>query len=408
VDIARLAPFAAFIDTAMLIEGEAHAKLQGRGTLGEPDITGRVTAQKLGVALPAEGVTLTGGSLVAVLTQREIRLESFSIRGGDGVLTAQGTLARTGFDRASLDWRAERFTALARPDRRLVVTGNGNAALEAGKLSLTGKLRANEGEFEIGGSSLPKLGDDVVIVGRERRVPEAEARKLQRVAIDVYIDLGNQVQVSGEGLSVRLSGDMRVYTNAQGEMRGSGTVNARNGTFVAYGQRLEIERGRFFFNGPLTNPALDVVAMRKRQAVEAGVAVTGTLRNPVVRVVSNPPLPEGEALSWLLLGRAPGDAGTGELSALPLATGALLGRATAPIKSALKLDELGFRGAGAGDQFLTLGKRISDRLYVVFEQGLGAAESLLRLEYTLTRRIVLRLQAGEPTSVGVFYRRAWD
>jgi translocation and assembly module TamB len=408
VDIARLAPFAAFIDTAVLMEGEAHAKLQGRGTLGDPQITGAVTAQKLGLALPAEGVSLTNGSLVAVLAQREIRLESFSIRGGDGVLTAQGTLARTGFDTASVDWRAEKFTALGRPDRKLVVTGNGNAALEGGKLSLTGNVHANEGEFEIGGTALPTLGDDVVIVGREPRATEQEPRKLQRLALDVRVDLGNQVHVSGHGLTVRLSGDVRVYTGPQGDIHATGTVNARNGTFVAYGQRLEIDRGRLYFNGPITNPALDVVAMRKRQAVEAGVAVTGTLRNPLVRVVSDPPLPEGEALSWLILGRAPNEAGAGELSALPLATGALLGKATDPVKKALKLDELGLRSASAGDQFLTLGKRIGDRLYIAFEQSLGAAESVLRLEYTLTRRISLRLQAGVPSSAGVFYRRSWD
>ena len=54
------------------------------------------------------------------------------------------------------------------------------------------------------------------------------------------------------------------------------------------------------------------------------------------------------------------------------------------------------------------GDRIADRLYLVFEQGLGAAETILRLEYTLTRRIVLRIQAGEPTSAGIFYRRRWD
>jgi translocation and assembly module TamB len=409
VDVARLAPFAAFIETAVLIEGEAHAKLQGSGTLGDPQITGRVTAQDLGLALPAEGVSLRNGSLVAAIGAREIRLESFSIRGGDGVLTAKGTLARTGFDTASVDWRAEKFTALARPDRKLVVSGSGNAALEGGKLSLTGSVRANEGEFQIGGTALPKLGDDVVIVGREpRRELELEARKLQRFALDVRVDLGNQVHISGQGLSVWLSGDVRVFTNAQGEIRASGTVNARRGTFVAYGQRLEIDRGRVYFNGPITNPALDIVAMRKRQAVEAGVQVTGTLRNPVARVVSDPPLPEGEALSWLILGRAPNEAGAGELSALPLATGALLGKATDPLKNALKLDELGLRGGGAGDQFLTLGKRIGNRLYIAFEQSLGAAESLLRLEYTLTRRISLRLQAGEPTSVGVFYRRSWD
>ena len=142
--------------------------------------------------------------------------------------------------------------------------------------------------------------------------------------------------------------------------------------------------------------------------MEAGVALTGTLQTPLVRVVSDPPLPEGEALSWLVLGRSPNEAGTGELSALPLASNLLLGKAANPLKDALQLDELGLRGGAAGEQLLTLGKRLTDRLYLVFEQGFGAAQTLLRLEYNLTRRVVLRLQAGESSGGGVFYRRRWD
>jgi len=324
------------------------------------------------------------------------------------VLTAQGTLARVGFDRASLDWRAQRFTALGRPDRKLVVSGQGNAALQDKRLSLTGRLSVDEGRFHVGESPLPTLSDDVVIVGREPRKDERKERTFQNLALDLRLDLGNRMRVTGQGLSVRLGGELRVFTNAEGRLQASGTVRTRDGTFTAYGQRLDIERGEIFFDGPLDDPGLDIVAMRKRQAVEAGVALTGTLQTPLVRIVSDPPLPEGEALSWLVLGRSPNEAGTGELSALPIASNLLLGKAASPLKDALQLDELGLRGGAAGEQLLTLGKRLTDRLYLAFEQGFGAAETVLRLEYNLTRRIVLRLQAGEPSGGGIFYRRRWN
>ncbi len=410
VDVARLEPFAGLIDTTVLIAGEAHAKLQGRGTLSDPQITGQMTADRLAVALPAEGIDLRGGTLRAQLTERQIRVDSFSIRGGEGVLNAEGTLARAGFNEASVDWRAERFMVLTRPDRRLALSGKGNASLRAGKLALTGNLRATEGLFEIGTVKLPTLGDDVVIVGREsQRAPPSEAGKLPRTSVDVAIDLGNNVHVRGSGLDVWLVGNVRVQTNSQGEIRATGTVDAQRGTFAAYGQRLDIDRGRFYFNGPPSNPGLDILAMRKRQAVEAGVAVTGTLNRPLVRVVSDPPLPEGEALSWLVLGQGPGTASAGQLSALPLAAGALMGKVGDPLAKTLRLDEVGLRGSSnVSEQFLTVGKRITDRIYVVFEQSLGGAENLLRLEMTLTKRIALRAQAGQTSSVGVFYRFGWD
>jgi translocation and assembly module TamB len=410
-DIAQLAAFAAFIDTPLIVRGEAHARLQGRGTLADPRITGPVTADGLAIALPAEGIDLAGGTLRATLMANQIKVESFSIRGGEGTLTASGTLARGAYDRASVDWQANRFRLLSRPDRRLVVSGQGNAGLESGKLSFVGKATANEGLFDIGETTLPRIGNDVVVVGRPAPVkkPDAQA-SLKGVSVNLTIDLGNQVEVRGQGLQVWLSGDLHVYTDRQGQIVGKGTVNARNGTFVAYGQRLEIERGVFYFNGPVSNPSLDVVAMRKRQAVEAGVAVSGPLKNPLVRIVSNPQVPEGEALSWLLLGRAPDRANAGQLAALPLATSALLGKATGSISKRLHVDELGLRGSGGavGEQFVTVGKRISDRVYVYFEQGLRNTATLLRLELTITQRIVARVEAGTASSLGVFYRYKWD
>jgi len=87
-----------------------------------------------------------------------------------------------------------------------------------------------------------------------------------------------------------------------------------------------------------------------------------------------------------------------------------MGKAGAPIARALQLDDVGLRsGEGAtAQQFLTVGKRITDRLYLAFEQSLGGTESLLRLEMSLTQRISLRAQAGIPSSAGVFYRYSWD
>ena len=51
------------------------------------------------------------------------------------------------------------------------------------------------------------------------------------------------------------------------------------GYYTAFGQRLTVERGILTFSGPIDNPGVNALAMRKNQAVEAGVAVTGTLRN---------------------------------------------------------------------------------------------------------------------------------
>jgi translocation and assembly module TamB len=423
VRIAQLWPVAALIETAMVVRGEGRALIKASGTVADPVITGTITADRLALGLPAEGINLQDGTLRAQLTPKEVLIDAFTIRGGAGTLTAQGRIARARFDEAALTWQAQHFTLLDRPDRRLVVTGKGILGLDNGRVVLKGSARADEGLIELAGAgALPRLGEDVVIAGMPApgtaaaRIQEARgagakppAPGLERAVLDFNIDLGNNVLVRGHGLQTWLAGDLRLFTDARGEIRAKGTVETRRGFFAAYGQRLEIERGRVFFDGPLTNPGLDVLALRRRLAVEPGVQVTGTLDQPIVRVVSNPPLPEGEALSWLVLGRAPDTAQPGELDALPLVTTAILGRAGVPIARAFGLDEVGLRaGASPAEQFLTVGRRLTDRLYVGFEQGLGTAGSLLRLEYTLSPRLVARVQTGETSIFGLFYRRAWD
>lgn len=406
IAISRLAAVARFVDANMLVDGAVNATMRATGTLGKPVFNGEVVGERLAFALPPQGVDLRGGTLRAVVNERAIRVESFTIRGGDGTFSARGNLAFNGAG-ATLDWQAERLLLLARPDRRLVVSGQGRAGLIDGNLSLSGGVRVNQGYFEIGEDALPEPGRDVIVLGDKPRAKEES--RLTRMQLEVVVNFGEDFRVRGRGLETRLTGEIVVATKPGQALRAKGTVRTVRGIYTALGQRLEIERGELLFSGPIDNPGLDIRAMRKRQAVEAGVEVTGTLNTPLVRVVSDPPVAESEAISWLLLGHGTGDASRGDLAMLPLAASALLRKGDSPtMAQRLGLDTLGVRGAGGENQFLTVGKRIADRLYVAFEQSLGAAESILKLEFDLTDRVLLRAQTGEANSVGVFYRYTFD
>ena len=88
-----------------------------------------------------------------------------------------------------------------------------------------------------------------------------------------------------------------------------GVIQASDGTYKAYGQKLVIERGSLAFTGPVDNPRLDIQAMRPQSAtasssdVKVGVLISGTAQDPRVRLYSEPPMSETEKLSWLVLGR---------------------------------------------------------------------------------------------------------
>jgi len=132
-----------------------------------------------------------------------------------------------------------------------------------------------------------------------------------------------------------------------------------------------------------------------------------------VRIVSEPPLPEGEALSWLVLGRAPGSASGADIGMLQTAAGALLGQG--PLGAANSLAQrfgvdsisMGARST-LGSQFVAVGKRINDRMTVFYEQGLGATASALRLDFDLSRHWALSATGGEQSDVGLRFRYSFD
>src|SRR5207237_540912 len=134
------------------------------------------------------------------------------------------------------------------------------------------------------------------------RAPPHEQLPLP-VQLNVDLDLGSNLSVRMQGLEGRLTGRINVVTSKEGELRSYGKLTTVNATFYAYGQKLQVDPGVLIFDGPIENPALQVTAWRRNQAVEAGVQLSGTMRAPIVQIVSQPQVSEGERLSWLVLGR---------------------------------------------------------------------------------------------------------
>ncbi|TMH72742.1 MAG: hypothetical protein E6H57_02905 [Betaproteobacteria bacterium] len=395
-------------------DGRVSAELQGSGTLGAPVISGSVRGDALAFDYPPYGVYLKNGELRARIEGDTLQVERFSIQAGEGRFSATGTLPlRLAEGNAKLTWQARNFGLLERPDLRLVTSGEGEASFDGKRLSLSGELRADRGHLEIEGDRVPKLGDDVVVAGQTRPGPKQKAPLPINLNID--LDLGTNLTVHAKGLEGKLGGRINLATSKEGELRAYGRLETINATFFAYGQRLQVDPGVLVFDGPLDNPTLQITAWRRNQAVEAGVQVSGTVLAPRVQIVSQPAVSEGERLSWLVLGRAPTDATKADLGLLQAAAGALLARGDSMpldrrIARSFGLDEVSFRGSGeVQDRVLAFGKRLSDRLYVSYEQGLGTvASNLIKIDYALSRRWSLRAETGTSSGGGLFYRFSWD
>jgi len=306
---------------------------------------------------------------------------------------------------------------LNRPDRRLVIGGNGTLAIIKRRLVISGAVNVEEGHIEYQRSPPGRLGADVTVKGWPAADRKSDLSELP-LALDLEVDLGQKLRFVGEGLETGLTGRVRVVTGTDGSLQGHGTINAVNGTYFAFGQRLSIDRGQLIFDGPLTNPALDIVALRRNLAVEAGVAVTGTVRVPTVTITSNPPVPQNEALAWLVTGQGLSGTGNSSFGAWSAASAALLSRGGKPLTTqvaqTIGLDDITIQNTGSTttggvrNQVVVFGKRISDDLTLGFEQGVSLASGALRLEYSLTRALTIRVEAGPVSGIGLAYRHAFN
>jgi translocation and assembly module TamB len=427
------------------LRGTLDADASLSGTRAAPQWSGTVAAQDLSVRSVVDGIDFSQGRLRARLAGQRLEIDELSVHGAGGASGTKGgllditgavwwlpgldanpgatTLARL---RMQLQATAQALRLSDRADRKLVVTGKLSADLDNAVLVLRGKLLADEALFQIADQSAPQLGDDVVV----RTPTAAQAAQTAPIAtpptpgqrlltdLDITLDPGPNFVVRGRGINTRLAGELVLRrVGAKAPLRLIGTLRTVGGSYKAYGQNLDIEQGVMRFEGPYDNPSLDILAIRPNLQQRVGVQIVGTVQVPVVRLYSDPDLPDSEKLAWLVLGRS-GANGGAETAVLQQAAMALLGGKgnglSSQLMDALGIDELSVRSDGATNPdgttsaTVVLGKRVSRDFYLAYERGVASTMGTLSIFYDLSRRFALRAQAGEESAVDLIFTLPYD
>lgn len=433
------------------VSGTLEADATLSGTRGNPQWSGHLSADKLTVRSLLDGVDLQDGKLRATLAGDRINITEFSLKGGRGsnarIVGFSGNRTPPPVDGGSLEgsgsvqWgpssgsggapdlrmdfkaRADHLQVLVRADRQASVSGTLEATLRERQFKLRGDLRIDRASILLPDASAPSLGADVVVRSKAR--DQAAQKNAQQAAsaaqraetvlppdVAITLDLGNDFAFQGQGITTRLEGklDIRSSSAPNAPPQVFGEVRTVAGRYRAWGQMLDVETGLVRFSGPYNNPSLDILALRPNIEVRAGVQVTGSALDPRVRLYSAPDLPDAEKLSWVVLGRSAASGGA-EAAVLQQAALALLGGqgggAGSQIASRLGLDEIGFKGPGAGEDAggaaLTFGKRVSKNLYVTYERSLSGTLGTLYIFYDLSQRLRLRAQTGASNGLDLIY-----
>ncbi len=410
--VADLGIWAAWVPPGWRLSGDLRTTAAISGRFGRPQYSGQIAGTGLGVRNLLQGVNVHDGRLSVLLAGDTAKIEQFTLRGGDGTVEVTGGATLGLQPHASLQLKADHFRVLGRVDRQIVASGNAELELDADQTRLTGKFGIDEGLYDASHADAPSLDDDVTVRrpgSAAEAGGEAAAPKPRRnLALDVTVDLGQKMHVLGRGLDTALQGQVRLTTPG-GRLAVNGTIRTDGGTYAAYGQNLEIERGIVAFSGIADNPRLDILALRPNLDTRVGVQITGNLQTPRVRLYSEPDMADSDKLSWLLLGRAPDNLGRNDAAMVQQAAMAVLaGEGKAPTDALLRnlgIDQLSLRQSDTDvrETVISLGKQLSRRWYLGYERGVNATTGTWQLVYRIAQRFTLRLQSGLDNSADVIW-----
>ncbi|MEO8155192.1 MAG: translocation/assembly module TamB domain-containing protein [Rhizobacter sp.] len=416
--VANLGTWGPWVPAGWRLGGKLNVSASLGGRVNAPEYTGMVKGSEIGVRNMLEGVSITDGEVDISLRGDTAKINKLTARGGNGTISLDGDARLDNGWRARLNLSADKFQALGRVDLRIVTSGKGQVVIENDTAKAEGRFVVDEGLVDFTRLSSPSLSSDVVVVSRakkEEAPPAPGTPATSKVSLDLTVNLGNQLRMRGLGIDTRLEGELKV-TLPNGKWALNGTVRALDGTFANYGQKLVIDKGVIVFNGAPSDMRLDIEATRPDlDNVRVGVKVTGPLAALRVRLFSEPSMTDNEKLSWLLLGRASDGLGRSDTALLQRAAFALLAGdgdgGPAQITKAIGIDDVGLRQNEIGETketVVSVGKHLSKRVYVAYEQNLSTSTGSLQVTYRIAQRFVMRLQSGLDRSIDLIGTWRWE
>ncbi|MFS8136784.1 MAG: translocation/assembly module TamB domain-containing protein [Thermomonas sp.] len=377
--------------------GNLDVNVRLSGTRAQPMIGGEGHLTHFATELPALGIAVQDGDVRLQAQPDGTAKIVGNLRSGDGVLNVDGTLGwRDQTTPLVLNLRGKDVLIAETRQLRAVAAPDITVRYAAGApLQVTGKITVSEADINLerldqGVSTSP----DVVVldpVDPNRNTPSA-------IDIDLDLVMGDAVHLKGFGLTGTLGGSLHVRAPPGREMRATGALDV-GGRYTAYGQRLQITRGRLLWaNNLVDDPRLDIRAERVVGDVTAGIRVEGSATAPRASVYSNPAKSETEALSYLTLGRPltslSGDEAR-QVGAAKSALSAGTGLLASQLGTKIGLDDAGVNNSRTlGGDVLSIGKYLSPKLYVGYGVSLLGTGQVLTLKYLLRKGFDIQIESS--------------
>ncbi|MBC7983645.1 MAG: translocation/assembly module TamB domain-containing protein [Candidatus Obscuribacterales bacterium] len=386
--------------------GKLEIDVAAIGTIAVPELSGQVELRDGELSLYRYNLNLRDIGFSAGFVDNRLDFDG-GANAGEGTMHLAGQLSWRNLEPVGyITFKGERLTVADIPEYKILASPDVRFDINGKRIDIKGEVLVPTARLT------PSDLRGAVQLSPDARLttapPEAESRGFD-VYSDLRVRLGDDVRIDTLGLQGRVGGSVTTFAEPDERPIGRGELNVSEGRYEAYGQKLDIDRGRLLFNAsPLNDPGLDIQASRRIEDQKVGVNVRGTLRAPRMTLFAEPSLTQSQIVSYLLTGKPLSDLRDQDGVAVGNASNALAlqggGMLVSQVGRRLGLEEVGIESNGGNEASLVLGKFLSPRLFVSYGISLTESINTLKLRYTLSDRWRLKTESGQNQSADIEFR----
>lgn len=385
------------------LAGDSSVDIRLAGTVGTPQVDGKVTLVKGRYENLLSGTVLGDLTIDVVLAGDRVKIEQFSATdGGKGSMEITGGATVDPKQGFPFDVRTtlNDFTLMRRDDVIAAASADITLSGTAEKSKVAGTVTTTGVEIQLIDQLPPTVVElDVTEINGPAgtRVVSADRRAAgptPRVDLDVLVQMPRRVFVRGRGLDSEWGGTIKVSGTAA-EPKADGKLDLVRGQVSVVGKTFKLDSGSVTLPpGDEISPEIDVVAIHSGDSLETTVRIAGPVANPEITFSSVPDLPQDEIIAKMLFNKSA--AGLSPIEAVQLAaalaelTGGGGGGVMDFARKTLGVDVLRVESDGTGSDAspaLNVGKYVTDGVYVGVKQGITPESSSVGVEVEITPNI---------------------
>ncbi|MGI9284426.1 MAG: translocation/assembly module TamB domain-containing protein [Pseudomonadales bacterium] len=397
--------FQPFVPAAEQFEAQLNADLSAGGTLMQPELSGVVSLQDGLIRLRSSRFEISDIAIEGNFERNKLLVEG-QLNVGDNPAKIDGTLTYDEELMGQLSLKGNALHIKNVPVIDIYTDLDLQANIEKNLLMLSGSIHVPKGKITLREvpTSAVVLSPDVVFVDQAAAAKNAS---VWDVNTKLDVSIGENFKFSGFGATTNLAGQLAIEQKNQNPATASGSIDVIDGRYRKFGQKLDVRRGQLLFAGPLSQPDINLEAIRTVDDTIVGLKVTGDANAPQITPFSEPAMDDNTILYMLVSGKKPGAAAeevdTSTLVAQALLSSSIRGSSNTVTSTAEQLGITDFSIGTGDDTDLQVSGYLHPNIYVEYGVGLLEEGNAFKMRWDFAKRLALVFASGLQSSVDLIY-----